>query len=51
MAETKKKHEISEKAWQQIHSALENLQFGSVTVVVHEGKIVQIETNEKTRLG
>ena len=48
--EEKKKHNIEEKVWQQIRAALEQIQYGSVTVVVHEGRVVQIETNEKKRL-
>ncbi|TSB46669.1 DUF2292 domain-containing protein [Alkalicoccobacillus porphyridii] len=29
---------------------LENLQYGSVTIVVQDGKVVQMEKNEKVRL-
>ncbi|MCM3570859.1 YezD family protein [Neobacillus mesonae] len=29
---------------------LESLKFGSITLVVQDGKIVQIEKNEKVRL-
>ena len=45
-----KRHNIEEEVWKQIRNALEQIQFGSVTIVVHEGKVVQIETNEKKRL-
>jgi len=34
----------------QIRQALEGLRFGSVTIVVHEGKVMQIERSEKVRL-
>lgn len=34
----------------QIRQALEGLRFGSVTIVVHDGKVMQIERSEKVRL-
>jgi hypothetical protein len=40
--------------WQEIAShveqMLEKLTFGSITLVVQDGKVVQIEKNEKVRL-
>ncbi|WP_374725372.1 YezD family protein [Neobacillus drentensis] len=33
-----------------IESMLDTLKFGSITLVVQDGKIVQIEKNEKVRL-
>ncbi|MGX6445035.1 YezD family protein [Neobacillus sp. K501] len=33
-----------------LEKMLETLQFGSITLVVQDGKIVQIERNEKVRL-
>jgi hypothetical protein len=33
-----------------VRHALENLQFGTVTIVVQNGRVVQIERHEKTRL-
>jgi hypothetical protein len=35
---------------QKIQAEVDKIQFGSVTLVVHEGKIVQIDTNNKIRL-
>ena len=35
---------------QYIDDALRGLRFGTVTVVVHDGQVVQIERTEKTRL-
>jgi hypothetical protein len=35
---------------QYVDDALRGLRFGTVTVVVHDGQIVQIERTEKTRL-
>jgi hypothetical protein len=29
---------------------LENMEFGSITLVIQDGKIIQIEKNEKVRL-
>ena len=34
---------------EQIKQLLESLRFGSIKIVVHEGKVVEIERNEKFR--
>jgi len=36
---------------QRILSAIANIEYGSVEVVMHDGKVVQIECREKIRLG
>ena len=36
---------------QQVAKAIQALRFGSVEVTVHEGRITQIETREKLRIG
>jgi|AGTN01.2.fsa_nt_gi hypothetical protein len=41
---------IQEKDLQKIIELLETIQYGSVTVIVQDGKILQIEKNEKIRL-
>lgn len=33
-----------------IKEFIEDVRFGSVTVIVHDGKVIQIEKNEKVRL-
>jgi hypothetical protein len=33
-----------------VRTALQELQFGTVTIVVQNGRVVQIERHEKTRL-
>ncbi|MDF1582758.1 MAG: YezD family protein [Methyloprofundus sp.] len=33
----------------QIALALQDIRFGSVEIIIHEGKVVQIERNEKLR--
>jgi len=40
----------SDHELQQIHEALAGLRFGSVTIVVQDGVIVQIDRTEKKRL-
>ncbi|MEM5594968.1 YezD family protein [Niallia circulans] len=35
----------------QLEQILNTMKFGSVTLVVQDGKIIQIEKNEKIRLG
>jgi hypothetical protein len=32
-----------------IKSELENIDYGSVTITIHDGRITQIDTNEKKR--
>ena len=34
-----------------ILAALEGLRYGSLEIVVHDGRIVQLERREKTRVG
>ncbi len=36
---------------QQILSAIAHIEYGSVEIVVHDGKVVQIECREKIRVG
>jgi len=36
---------------QQVVKAIQALRFGSVEIVVHEGRITQIEKREKLRIG
>ncbi|MEW4218542.1 YezD family protein [Rossellomorea marisflavi] len=33
-----------------INSMLENMDFGSITIVVQNGKVIQLERNEKVRI-
>lgn len=42
--------EVSEKQLKIIKDEIEKIQYGTVTVVVHEGKIVQVDTSTKLRL-
>ena len=47
-----KKHEKEQKITSvanQIAIALEGIRFGSVEIIIHEGKVVQIERKEKLR--
>lgn len=40
----------TEEQWQRaVLSAVQGLRFGSVEIVVHEGRVVQVETREKVR--
>jgi len=39
------------KVKSQLEEILKTMKFGSVTLVVQDGKIIQIEKNEKIRLG
>jgi hypothetical protein len=41
---------VTEKDLEKIKEFLEQIRFGSVTVIVQDGKIVQIEKHEKVRV-
>ena len=38
-----------QQAMEQIRLALENIRFGTIEIVIHDSKIVQIERREKIR--
>lgn len=46
----KNSHGISDADLQKIKESLEDIRFGSVLISVQDGKIVQIDKNEKFRL-
>ena len=37
------------KIWEDIKRKAGELQYGSITITLHDGKIVQVETSSKTR--
>jgi hypothetical protein len=41
---------LNEKTYKELTNMLASLKFGSVTLVIQNGKVVQIEKNEKFRL-
>jgi hypothetical protein len=44
-------HTALEVALRQIAEAARTIRYGSIEVVIHEGRIVQIERREKIRIG
>jgi hypothetical protein len=48
--ENKVKDILDERTRRELNEILVSLQFGSVTLVIQNGKVVQIEKNEKRRL-
>lgn len=48
--QTVKKNVIQERDINKIKEFLETIQYGSVTIIVQDGKIMQIEKNEKIRI-
>jgi len=42
--------DIDPAKWTLIRDALSRLRFGSIQLTVHEGKLVQIDVTERTRL-
>lgn len=49
-SEISKDKQIQESELQQIRQALQGLKFGQVTIVMHDGAMVQIERTEKRRI-
>ena len=46
------KEGAAEAAWERtVRQAVRTLRYGSVEVVVHDGRVVQIERRERVRLG
>jgi hypothetical protein len=47
-------NQLKPSEWQEIaehvEKMLDTLQFGSITLIIQDGKVVQIEKNEKVRL-
>jgi hypothetical protein len=41
---------LDEKVFRELITLLSTLQFGSVTLIIQNGKVIQIEKNEKFRL-
>ncbi|MBC3797134.1 YezD family protein [Acetobacterium tundrae] len=46
----KQKNFVQERDLKKIIEFLEKIQYGSVTVIIQDGKILQIEKNEKIRM-
>ena len=42
--------QIAEYTWDEVRASLRNLKFGSVTIIVQDGLIIQIDRTEKRRL-
>lgn len=38
-----------EKIWQKIREQAEGIQYGTVTITIHDGRITQLEASSKTR--
>lgn len=38
------------KVWAKIEAAIAAIGYGSITIIVQDGKVIQIEINEKIRL-
>lgn len=43
-------HETAQQVLEEIERALNGIQFGSVEITLHEGRVTQIERREKVRL-
>ena len=41
---------ITEYTWEEVRASLRNLKYGSVTIIVQDGVIIQIDRTEKRRL-
>ena len=47
---SKEKNQQVEEVFEKIKTLLDDLKFGSITLIVQDGKVIQIEKNEKVRL-
>jgi hypothetical protein len=45
-----KSTKVTKEELNKIKEAIENVRFGSVTIIVQDGKVIQIEKHEKIRL-
>ncbi|WP_368488570.1 DUF2292 domain-containing protein [Clostridium sp. BJN0013] len=45
-----RKNQISEEYIKKIVESLKNISYGSITLVIQDGIVIQVETNEKIRL-
>ncbi len=45
-----KQHADDQTVMEKIQSMLETMSFGSITIVVQDGKVIQLEKNEKVRI-
>ncbi|MBO4912835.1 MAG: YezD family protein [Butyrivibrio sp.] len=48
-AEIQKITEIDEKVLEGVVESIKSIQYGTVTITVHDGKVTQIETSRKQR--
>jgi hypothetical protein len=48
--ENQNKEEVFDEVVENVKSMLKKMKFGSITLVVQDGKVVQIEKNEKVRI-
>ena len=48
--ENKAKGPISQEDLEKLLSLLETIRYGSITLIIQDGKVIQIEKNEKMRL-
>ena len=48
--ESKKPNKVDPQLLKQIEEQINKVQFGSVTAVIHDGRVVQLDTSNKIRL-
>lgn len=50
MDKQKKPGKVNQQLLDQIAEEIEKIQFGTVTVVIHDGRVVQLDMSSKKRL-
>lgn len=50
MSERKPDEDYGNKLSQQINEYIKKIRYGSITLVIQDGKVIQIESHEKVRL-
>ena len=48
-AEIQKITEIDEKVLEGVVESIKSIQYGTVTITIHDGKVTQVETSRKQR--
>lgn len=42
---------LPSRVWEKIEATIRTIGFGSITIIVQDGRVIQIEINEKIRVG
>lgn len=49
-SKNQKRYKLDEELFEQIKEQIEQIQFGSVTIIIQDGRVVQVDQQKKIRL-